>query len=54
MAAAECASGNLKQANGAKFTAGGKSYTQGANGVVYLGDPYKFDSSNIVAFSKIY
>ena len=54
MAAAECASGNLKQANGAKFTAGGKSYTQGANGVVYLGDPYKFDKSNIVTFSKIY
>ncbi|MFZ4486547.1 MAG: substrate-binding domain-containing protein [Candidatus Nanopelagicales bacterium] len=54
MAAAECASGNLKQATGAKFTAGGKSYSQGANGIVYLGDPYKFDKANIATFAKIY
>ena len=53
-AAAECASGNLKQQTGAKLTAGGKTYVQGPKGVIYLGDPFTFDKSNIVQFSKIY
>lgn len=53
-AAAECASGNLKQQTGAKFKAGAKVYTQLPKGVVYLGDPYIFDKSNITTFAKIY
>ena len=53
-AAAECASGNLKQQAGAKLKAGSKTYTQGANGVIYLGDPYTFDKSNITKFAAIY
>jgi len=53
-AAAECASGNLKQQVGAKLTAGGKVYVQGPKGVIYLGDPFTFSKSNIVQFAKIY
>ena len=53
-AAAECASGNLTQKAGSKLVAGKKTYVQGPNGVIYLGDPYTFDKSNIVTFSKIY
>lgn len=54
MAAAECASGNLKQQKGAKLMAGGKTYVQGDKGVIYLGDPFTFDKSNIATFAKIY
>jgi rhamnose transport system substrate-binding protein len=53
-AAAECASGNLKQQAGAKLTAGGKTYVQGPKGVIYLGDPFTFNKGNIVSFAKIY
>lgn len=53
-AAGECASGALKQAKGGKFKAGSKTYTQGDKGVVYLGDPFKFNKSNIEQFAKIY
>lgn len=53
-AAAECASGNLKQQAGAKLSAGGKTYVQGPNGVIYLGDPFTFNKGNIVSFAKIY
>jgi rhamnose transport system substrate-binding protein len=52
--AAECASGNLKQQAGAKLKAGGKTYTEGPNGVIYLGDPFTFTKGNIVTFAKIY
>ena len=37
-----------------KVTAGGKTYVQGDKGVIYLGDPFTFDKSNITAFAKIY
>jgi rhamnose transport system substrate-binding protein len=53
-AAAECASGNLKQQTGAKLSAGGKTYVQGPKGVIFLGDPFTFNKGNIVAFAKIY
>ena len=53
-AAGECASGNLEQRKGGKFTAGNKTYTQGDKGVVFLGDPFRFDRSNIERFSRIY
>jgi rhamnose transport system substrate-binding protein len=53
-AAAECASGNLKQQTGAKVKAGSKTYVQGPNGVIYLGDPFTFTKGNIVTFAKIY
>jgi rhamnose transport system substrate-binding protein len=53
-AAGECASGNLSQKTGAKLTAGKKVYTQGPKGVIYLGDPYLFNRTNIRVFSKIY
>ena len=51
-AAAECASNGNKVPK--SFSAGGKTYTQGAGGVIYLGDPYTFDKSNIEQFAKIY
>lgn len=54
IAAAECASGNLTQKTGAKFTAGGKTYTQLPNGIIFLGDPATFDKANIVKFAAIY
>lgn len=53
-AAAECASGNLKQKKGGTLQAGGKKYTQIDGGVIYLGDPFKFNKSNIEQFAKIY
>ena len=53
-AAAECASGNLKQKAGAKLMAGKKSYSQGPGGVIYLGDPFTFNKANINQFAKIY
>lgn len=53
-AAAECASGNLKQAKGAKLKAGKKTYTQIDKGVIYLGDPFTFTKANINQFAKIY
>ncbi|MBU6280104.1 MAG: substrate-binding domain-containing protein [Actinomycetales bacterium] len=51
-AAAECASNGNKMPK--SFKAGGKTYTQGAGGIIYLGDPYTFDKSNIEQFAKIY
>lgn len=51
-AAAECASNGNKMPK--SFKAGGKTYTQGAGGIIYLGDPYTFDKSNIEKFAKIY
>jgi rhamnose transport system substrate-binding protein len=53
-AAANAAAGNLVQKVGASFTAGTKNYTEIAGGVVYLGDPYTFNKSNIATFAKIY
>ncbi len=53
-AAGECASGNLKQQKGGKLVAGGKTYVQGDKGVIYLGDPFLFNKSNIETFAKIY
>ena len=52
--AAECASGNLKQEKGGKLVAGKKTYVQGDKGVIFLGDPYLFNKSNIRTFANIY
>ncbi|MBU6244892.1 MAG: substrate-binding domain-containing protein [Actinomycetales bacterium] len=51
-AAAECASSGNKVPK--SFKAGSKTYTQGANGVIFLGDPATFDKSNITKFAAIY
>ncbi|MFM7144842.1 MAG: substrate-binding domain-containing protein [Actinomycetales bacterium] len=51
-AAAECASNGNKVPKSIK--AGGKTYTQGESGIIYLGDPATFDKSNIVKFAAIY
>jgi len=51
-AAAECASNGNKVPT--SFKAGGKTYTKGAGGVIYLGDPATFDKSNIAKFAAIY
>jgi len=51
-AAAEC-KGN-KNTVPKSFKAGGKTYTQGDNGIIFLGDPATFDKSNITKFAAIY
>ena len=53
-AAAGAASGTFKGGVGSTFSAGGKTYTVTAGGVVFLGDPFKFDKSNIADFAKVY
>jgi rhamnose transport system substrate-binding protein len=46
--------GKLSGAAGSTFKAGSKTYTVGAGGISYLGDPYVFDKSNIATFKAIY
>ena len=53
-AAANAAAGNLTQKVGASFMAGTKKYTETLGGIVFLGDPYTFNKSNIATFAKIY
>jgi rhamnose transport system substrate-binding protein len=53
-AAALNSSGGFSGKVGETFAAGGKTYTVTEGGVVFLGDPFTFDKSNIAEFSKIY
>lgn len=53
-AAGECATGHLTQKKGEKLMAGKKALSQIDGGVIYLGDPFTFDKTNINQFAKIY